>query len=229
MVLISQNESHFSTQIRDSYTMDINIGPNVTNILQTLFYVVSPLVTLLAVSVAYIALIKQSRPHILIQYRPNPNIGTLIDLVIENLGSGLARNVKFSRPLPVNYFGNETADDGGIDILSEGLPAIAAGQHFIFCGGQFGGLNEKLQQPLEIQITYEYRNPLGIKRTRKETCILSVAHIRHMPSRDSAEHAIVDALKGPNTTTLQRIQRELANISRALGNIVETQENENTG
>lgn len=64
---------------------------------QTAFYVVNPLVTLLAVSVAYLALVKQSRPQILVEYRPNPGIQTLIDLVVENIGGGMARNVTFSR------------------------------------------------------------------------------------------------------------------------------------
>ncbi len=204
--------------------MEFSIDQSLLYLFQTAFYVVSPLVTLLAVSVAYIALVKQSRPQILIQYRPNPDIQTMIDLVIENLGNGLARDVKFSKPLPVKYFGIEKSDGSGKDILSDGLPAIAVGQRFVFDGGQFGGLTEKIEEPLEILVTYSYKNPIGIKRKRKEICVLDISHIKHMPTRYSAEQAIVEALMGSNTTTLQSIQKELANIGAKIGEIIKTQD-----
>ncbi|MDB2409019.1 hypothetical protein N9W57_00130 [Pseudomonadales bacterium] len=135
----------------------------------------------------------------------------------------MARNVTLSKPLPINYFGIETSDGSGNDILAEGLPAIAADQRYIFDGGQFGGLSKKLEKPLEVEITYDYRNPIGIKRKRKEFCILSVNHIQSMPSRISAEQAIVESLKGPNTTTLQKIQEELVSINTSLHEIVQSQ------
>lgn len=188
---------------------------------QTVFYVVSPLVTLLAVSIAYLALVKQSRPHILVQYRPNPGIQSLIDLVIENIGGGMARNITFSQPLPSQCFGIERANGKGSDVLGNGLPAIAAGQRYIFDGGQFGGLAARIGEKLELEISYKYRNPLGFERKRKETCVLSVAHLRSMPTRTSAEQAVVDALMGPNVTTLQKIEKELKVIGSALNKIAE--------
>ena len=87
--------------------MDIQFNKELLNTFQAIFYVASPLVTLLAVSVAYIALLRQSRPHIIVEYRPNPNIQTMIDLVIENMGNGLARDVSVSQPIPIAYFGIE--------------------------------------------------------------------------------------------------------------------------
>ena len=188
---------------------------------QTIFFVVSPLFTLLAVFVAYLALLKQSTPHILIQYRPNPDIQTFIDLVIENIGGGMARDINFSQPLPAKCFGIEKPDGEGTKILGDGLPAIAAGQKYIFDGGQFGGLVSKIGHKLEIEISYNFINPLGITRNRKERCVLSVAHLQSMPTRTSAEQAIIDALKGPNDTTLQNIKKELHNIDTALNRIAE--------
>lgn len=192
---------------------------------QTIFYIVSPLVTLLAVSVAYLALIRQSRPHILVQYRPNPNIASMIDLVIENIGNGMARDVTFSQPLPARCYGIENATDSGADVLSDGLPAIAADQKYVFDGGQYGGLESKLGNKLELEISYKYKNPIGITRKRKELCVLSVSHMKSMPSRSSAEQAIIEALKGPNVTTLQKIEKELKNIASAVGKITEEKEN----
>lgn len=188
---------------------------------QTVFYVVSPLVTLLAVSVAYLALLKQSRPQILVQYRPNPGIQTLIDLVIENIGGGMARDVTFSKPLPSQCYGIEKADGEGLEVLSDGLPAIASGQRYVFDGGQYGGLTSRIGEKLELEISYSFRNPIGINRKRKESCVLSVAHLKSMPTRTSVEQAVVNALEGPNVTTLQKIESELQSIGTALNRIAD--------
>jgi len=190
---------------------------------QTIFYFVSPLVTLMAVSVAYLALLKQSQPHILVQYRPNPDIQTFIDLVIENIGGGMARDVMLSNPLPAQCFGIEMPESDGSEVLKDGLPAIAAGQRFVFDGGQYGGLKNKIGEKLEIDISYTFKNPLGLNRRRRERCVLSVGHLSKMPTRTSAEQAIVEALEGPNVTTLQKIQRELQTIGAALNKIADNQ------
>jgi hypothetical protein len=192
----------------------------VLNFMQTLFYVISPLVTLMAVSVAYIALVKQTRPHILVHYQPNPGIQTFIDLIVENIGGGMAMNVNFSQPLPIQCFGIEQPKGSGVEVLGDGLPAIAAGQRFVFDGGQYSGLAKRLGDKIELEVSYSYTNPFGFSRNRTELCVLSVAHLEKMPTRNSAEHAIVDALMGPNETTLQKIQKDLSHIASTLDNIV---------
>jgi hypothetical protein len=194
------------------------------NLAQTIFYVVSPLVTLLAVSVAYIALVRQSRPHVLVHYRPNSGIPSMIDLVVENLGGGLARNLKFSEPLPSQCWGIDKPVGKGGDVLGDGLPALASGQQMIFDAGQYGGLEARLGNALEIKISYSYRNPIGINRKRTESCVLSVSHIQNMPTRISADQAIVEALKGPNKTTVQEIKTELQGIKIALEKIHSSQD-----
>lgn len=191
---------------------------------QTVFYFVSPLVTMMAVFVAYLALLKQSKPHILVQYRPNPGIQTFIDLVIENIGGGMARDVIFSQPLPAQCFGIERPDADGSEVLKDGLPAIAAGQRFVFDGGQYGGLKSKIGEKIEIDISYNFKNPLGLNRRRTERCVLSVGHLGRMPTRTSSEQAIVDALQGPNVTILQKIERELRTIGAALNEIADNQQ-----
>lgn len=188
-------------------------------VMQVAFYVVSPVITLMAVFVAYLALNKQSTPQLLVHYRPNPDIQTLIDLVVENIGGGLARDVKFSQPLPAKCFGVESAQDKGVGVLGEGLPAISSGQKYIFNGGQYAGLSEVIGEKLEVVVSYRYKNPIGLIKKREELCVLSVSHLRSMPTRTSAEQAIVDALKGPNKTTLQRIEENLKAVANELNAI----------
>jgi hypothetical protein len=183
---------------------------------QVIAYVVSPLATVLAVWVAYLAVLKSSQPHVLVYYQPNPDIPTFIDLVIENVGGGSAVRVTFSKQLPINRFGIEAPRGGGSVIETQGFPAVSAGQRYTFNGGQYGGLESALGAGLELTVSYRYRNPLGIMRKARECTTLSIGHMRGMPTRTSASQAIVDALKGPNTTTIQEIRNELRGIHKQL-------------
>lgn len=183
---------------------------------QIVAYVVSPLATLLAVWVAYLALLRGSQPQLLAYYQPNPDVSSMIDLVIENIGGGGAIDVKFSDPLPINCFGIETPDGDGALVSKSGFPSISAGQRYVFTGGQYAGLEAKLETGMPVKILYKFRSPAGFTRTASELCVLGVEHLRYMPTRTSASQAIVDALKGPNKTTVQQICNELRAINKHL-------------
>lgn len=183
---------------------------------QIIVYVVSPLATLLAVWVAYLAVLRGSQPQILIYYQPNPDVPSLIDLVVENVGGGNAIDVSFSEPLPINCFGIEKPQgDSGL-IPKSGLPSVSAGQRYIFNGGQYAGLSDKLGAGLKLTISYQYRNPVGFLRSESDSLVLAIAHLSGMPTRTSASQAIVDALKGPNRTTIQEIRDALHSINQQL-------------
>jgi len=166
--------------------------------------------------VAYLALVRRSQPQLLIYYGPNPDIETLIDLVIENIGGATATNVTFSKPIPVSWFGIEKPDQDGSFIAQSGFPAISAGQRYVYDGGQYAGLVSKIGQALPVTVSYSYRNPFGVTRKRTENFVLSMAHMEHMPTRTSARHAIVDALKSSNRTTLHEIRDELRSLNKSL-------------
>src|SRR3546814_16354632 len=80
---------------------------------QIIAYVVSPLATLLAVWVAYLAVHRGSQPQLLVYYQPNPDVPSLIDLVIENIGGGSALDETFSEPLPIDWWGIEKPEGSG--------------------------------------------------------------------------------------------------------------------
>lgn len=183
---------------------------------QSIAYIVSPLATLLAVWVAYLALLRRSQPQLLVYYAPNPNIETLIDLVIENIGGATATNVTFSKPIPVTWFGIEKPDEDGSFIAQSGFPAISAGQRYVYDGGQYAGLFSKIGEALPVAVEYRYRNPFGFMRKRCESFVLSMAHMEHMPTRTSAQQAIVDALKSSNRTTIHEIRDELRVLNKSL-------------
>lgn len=180
---------------------------------QIIAYVISPLATLLAVWVAYLAVHKSSQPQLLVYYQPNPDVPSLIDLVIENIGGGSALEVKFSEPLPIDWWGIEKPDRTGCFISKNGFPALSAGQRYTFNGGQYSGLESTVGEGLKVNVSYKYRNPLGVLRNAEEPILLGIQHLGRMPTRTSASQAIVDALKGPNKTTVQEIRDELRAIN----------------
>lgn len=184
--------------------------------MQSFFYVVSPLITLLAVLIAFLALLRQSRPQVLIHYRPNPGVPSIIDLVIENIGTGTARDVRFSHPLPARCYGIEKPNGKGEPVLSEGVPALAPGQALIFDGGQFAGLKEQLGAGLEIRASYLYRTPIGLDIRRTDINVLTIDYLRLMTTRKSGEQALVDAMEGRNNTVFITMNKQLANIGNKL-------------
>jgi hypothetical protein len=191
---------------------------------QLIAYIVSPLATLLAVWVAYLAVLRGSQPQLLVYYQPNPDVPSLIDLVVENIGGGSATNVSFSEPLPINCFGIEKPDGEARFIPKSGFPSVSAGQRYTFNGGQYAGLNDKLGNGVKLKISYQYRNPVGFIRNASDSLVLVVNHLGGMPTRTSADQAIVDALKGPNRTTIQEIRDELRSINKQLQLLVQHQQ-----
>ena len=183
---------------------------------QIIAYVISPLATLLAVWVAYLAVLKGSQPQLLIYYQPNPDTPSVIDLVIENIGGGSAIAVTFSEPLPIDWWGIEKPDGDGSFISKEGFPALSAGQRYTFNGGQYSGLKSKIGKGIKVKVAFNYRNPLGILRKTNEMFVLGIEHLARMPTRTSANQAIIDALKGPNKTTIQEMRDELRAINKHL-------------
>ncbi|MFA5701252.1 MAG: hypothetical protein WC913_08235 [Desulfuromonas sp.] len=196
---------------------------------QIIAYVISPLATLLAVWVAYLSLFRSAEPQLLVYYQPSPDVPSLIDLVIENIGGGNAIGVTFSEPLPISCFGIEKPQGEGSVVSRQGFPAISPGQRYVFNGGQYSGLHSKLGSGLAVRASYKFRNPIGFTRKRDEAFTLSIEYMEGMPTRTSANQAIVDALKGPNTTTLQEIRNEIRGINKQLQSLAKQREPQDGG
>lgn len=188
---------------------------------QVIAYIVSPLATLLAVWIAYLSLHRSCQPQLLAYYQPNPDVSSVIDLVVENIGGGSAIEVYFSEPLPINWFGIEEPKGEGTYVPKSGFPMVSAGQRYIFNGGQYAGLKRKLQDGLVVKVSYKFRNPIGFIRKQNESFVLGIEHLAGMPTRTSANQAIVEALKGPNKTTIQEIRNELCAMNKQLQLIAE--------
>lgn len=183
----------------------------------------APASAALAALVAYVAVYRNSQPQLVAYYQPSKRTQSIIELVIENVGTGNAYDIKFSKPIPISWFGIETPSGDGRYIPTSGIPSLAPGQRLVFFGGQYRGLLKVLGDAgMPLEISYRFHPPLWRETSATDKCVLSVKHLEGMASVKSLEQAVVDAIEGTNATTikdirgsLQEIKKHLEAISRA--------------
>jgi hypothetical protein len=187
---------------------------------QIAFYIVSPFLTFLAVAIAYLAIYRQSKPNIIVHYEPSDNAGSIIDLVIHNYGGGTAKDVHFSKAIPIRCFGIEQASPvESSNFLRVNIPILAPGKSLRYTGGQYSGLLAQIGDGYPVTATYNYRTPLRIKKKGKDTSILDIQYMAGMHSGNSAAYDLADAMKGRNNTVFIKTNKELEVISKQLTRI----------
>lgn len=89
----------------------------------------------------------QSDPCVLLTVVHDEERATILQLVVRNVGTGLAHDIRFtfSRPLPARAFGLSTADAKEVTIMKsgplvDGIPALGPGECRKIDWGQYGGL-----------------------------------------------------------------------------------------
>lgn len=180
----------------------------------------APASAALAALVAYVAVYKNSQPQIVAYYQPSERQQSIIELVIENVGTGNATDIKFSKPIPIGWYGIDAPSGHGSHIPTSGIPLLAPGQRLVFHGGQFGGLAKELgAEGLRLDITYKFNPPMWRKKTVVDACVLSIEHFRGMATIKSMEQAVVDAIEGRNPTTLKDIRGSLKKIEQHLAQL----------
>ncbi|PHS69366.1 MAG: hypothetical protein COB23_07050 [Methylophaga sp.] len=187
---------------------------------QIAFYIISPLVTFLAVSVAYLAIYRQAKPNVLVHYEPSDNVGSVIDLVICNYGGGTARNVSFSSSIPLNCWGIEAANK--IDVskfLNIKIPVLAPGKLLRYQAGQYGGLISQLDENFSVTANYIYRTPLRKKKKGSDVSILDIKYMAGMHSGNSPAYDLADAMKGRNNTIFLKTNDQLKAVNNNLDRI----------
>jgi hypothetical protein len=140
-----------------------------------LLSLVALLIALSSTVINYLLLRLQRDPEVVVYAVPDPKRPSIINLVLENTGNGVAHGVKFeaNRSIPARAFGFEDApqpkpmDNGP---LIKGVPSLGRGEKRIITWGQYGGLKKGLgDDVLDITATY-FSNPLfQIKRQKHKT------------------------------------------------------------
>jgi hypothetical protein len=187
---------------------------------QIAFYIISPMVTFLAVFIAYLAMYRQAKPNVLAHYEPSDNVGSVIDLVICNYGGGTARNVEFSESIPLHCWGIVTADKVDISkFLNIKIPVLAPGKILRFQAGQYGGLASQLNESLSVTASYKYRTPIRKAKKGEDVSILDIKYMAGMHSGNSPAYDLADAMKGRNNTIFLKTNDQLKAVNSNLNRI----------
>jgi len=187
--------------------------------LQIAFYIVSPIGTFLAVATAYYAIYRQTKPCVVVYYEPNHDTASLIDLVIRNIGTGTARDISFSDPLPILCWGIEKADNSERKQIDHRIPFLAPGKELRFNAGQYGGLKDRVKDGISVSANYSFRTPLRSGKKGTDSSMLDVNYMQHAGTKNSAAQDLSDALKGQNHTVFIQMNKSLASISKSLSEL----------
>jgi len=143
--------------------------------------IVLVLITVAATLFNYLFFRSQIDPEVIVYVTPDEKRPSIIMLVIENIGCGLAKDISFSysRPIPQDAFGFENAQvpkNMNYGPLITGIPALGPKSKRFITWGQYGGLEKGIgNDVIHVTVTYksDYRFPLG-KRTHKTICPLDI-------------------------------------------------------
>ena len=114
-------------------------------------------------------------PDVVVYAVPDLQRPAVINLVLKNRGSGIARNVSFEsdKKIPARAFGFEDAPKPGYMAdgpLIDGIASFKPGEKRVITWGQYGGLKKGLGDDyLEITATYSGKPVFGITRDRHRT------------------------------------------------------------
>jgi len=130
-------------------------------------------IALLSLIVAYIVYYDNSTGDVVVYAQVDRKRPTIINLVIHNIGKGIARDIKFicldGIPKAANGITGLQAplkiyETGA---LVNGLPILFPDEKLVYSWGQFGGLKEALDgKPLEIEVIFFSRNSLQLRRRK---------------------------------------------------------------
>lgn len=131
--------------------------------------VLAVVVATLAVVVAYRTLIQVALPSVAIYAEVDRSRPSVVNLIIENMGTAPALNVQFdsSRPIPSKVFGmpgdkpplNDMNFEDGPFVV--GIPVLHPHERRVMTWGQFGGLQRVLgSETISINAQFSYEKPL---------------------------------------------------------------------
>lgn len=136
-------------------------SPDYTQIGMFWFSMILVIITVIATYINYRLYRLQTDPDVIVYSTPDPNRSTIINLVIENIGKGVAKNIQFTsdRPIPSRAFGMDvnadapkTMDSGP---LITGIPEMGPSSKRVITWGQYHGLLKGIADNV-LNITADY-------------------------------------------------------------------------
>ena len=139
------------------------------------------LASMAAVLISYVAMRADLDPDVVVYAKHDASRPSILTIVIENVGRGVAYDVQFSSssPIPARAFGIESGEDRPVNYMDRGplitgIPLLAPGDRRVITWGQYGGLSDAIGRS-SIAVEASYTRSLGGRRRRRKTYSLEVA------------------------------------------------------
>ena len=149
------------------------------------------LIALASTVINYVLLRAQQDPEVLVYAVHDARRPSIINLIIENIGKGIARDVSFSsdRPMPWEAFGFAEAKmpkQMQKGPLIYGVPFLSPGEKRIMTWGQYHGLSKGLEgKPINITAKY-FSNP-RFRLVRQAHATVSTIDIKSFEGTDASD------------------------------------------
>lgn len=131
--------------------------------------ILSLVIALMSLIVTYIVYYNNTVGDVVVYAKVDLARPTVINLVIHNIGKGIARDIKFfsRNGIPQGAYGisglNKPKKNYESGAFVSGLSILFPDEKLVYQWGQFGGLKEALDnQPLELTITFHSRTALQL-------------------------------------------------------------------
>jgi hypothetical protein len=150
------------------------------------------LVTAAATAINYFLYRSQVSPEVVVYVVADDRRPSIINLVIENIGKGVAKKVRFSlsEPLPGNAFGIDKPASGGTmegGPLITGIPSLGPGVRRVLTWGQYGGLYAALGNRV-VTITARYEADRHTPWDPDEIVTESFVDVKSLETTSIADH-----------------------------------------
>lgn len=152
------------------------------------------LVTAAATAINYFLYRSQVSPEVVVYVVADDRRPSIINLVIENIGKGVAKKVRFtlSEPLPAKAFGiDKPASDAGGTMesgpLITGIPSLGPGVRRVLTWGQYGGLYAAIGNRV-VTITARYEADRHTPWDPDEIVTESFVDVKSLEMTSIADH-----------------------------------------
>jgi len=171
-------------------------------------------ITVSATVINYLFFRSQTDPEVIVYASLDERRPSVVILVIENIGRGLAKNITFasSKPIPQKAFGlgddaptPRTMDYGPI---INGIPSLGPHSKRIITWGQYGGLKKGIgDEIIDITVTFRSDRMFGLgQHSHKVVCPID---IKSFAGTDAADYN----WDKKTADHLEKIAKTLENVS----------------
>lgn len=194
-------------------------------------------ISLATLMITYVLFNKQQDAEIIVYIAPSQVNYQCIDLVVENIGNGLARNVSFTtdKPIPKSAFGFEQGGGNDITMFDDGVFINGIAYFFPkeqrrFLWGQYHALNEALEDgKLNITVQYSSKRFGGLcMKKHTTTSLLDIATFRYVSASNKSIALLkkVESLREEIKDSFRKTNGNFRDLNRTVDALLKLQNKE---